>query len=67
MSTKTVTTEQNDRIQSNAKRAVAQWTAALATAREKGYTDQIAAIEQTLDFWTRTATRNHVGRTIRAL
>jgi len=60
----TVTTELSDRIRLNAEHAVAQWTAALEVAREKGYTNQIAAIEQTLSFWTRTAARDHTGRRI---
>ena len=62
--TSTVTTDQNDRIRSNADRAVAQWTDALRVARENGRTDQIPALEQALAFWTRTANRNHVGRRI---
>ena len=63
--TSTVTADQNDRIRTNADRNVDQWTTALADAKRDGRTDMIPAIEQSLAFWTRTASRNHTGRVIR--
>lgn len=61
----TVTTDTNDQIRANAERGVAKWTEALEQARKGGSSEQIAAIEQALAFWTRTAGRDHTGRTVR--